>query len=59
MDREPAWHAQRLEVDAQNSINEAWWYMVVIPALRRLKKEDQKFLVILRYIENLKAAWDI
>jgi hypothetical protein len=30
-------------------VGQAWWYMSVIPAHRRLKQEDLKFEVILEY----------
>jgi hypothetical protein len=28
-----------------------WWYMLVIPGLRKLRQEDPEFKASLRYIE--------
>jgi hypothetical protein len=37
-------------------INWAWWYMSVIPALKRLRQEDQRFKAILDYIASLRPT---
>jgi hypothetical protein len=35
----------------------AWWYMPVIPELRRLKQEDCEFEVTLRYTATPCLNW--
>lgn len=38
-------------------INRAWWHMSVISAPGWWKWGDQKFMVILYYIVNLRPGW--
>jgi hypothetical protein len=35
-----------------------WWYRLLIPALGRLKQEDDNFETRLGYTVTLKLAWD-
>lgn len=48
----------KLWVSSQHHINQAWWYTPAILALDRWRRMDQKFMIILGYIENLRLAWD-
>lgn len=51
-----AWLAERFPgmhkaLSSISNTNRAWWGIAVIPALRRLWREDQEFKIILGYIK--------
>lgn len=51
-----AWCAQGPSFNPQHYINQAWWHMPAMLALRRLKQEDHRFKIILICIGSFRSV---